>query len=201
MTETLVDRDHGQVISDGNYHGQHNALGPYIDTCLFLLFCPFSAGKVRCRWIKSVAERPIPGGKARSQQSRSNEQGGPLVLCQAPSPTGRCTQLAALMSPPKALWASAMKPLPFPFKDTVRADFGNGREVGVYPGMMASALERGQSVWPQDPGLLRRRRRQPGDDRSFPEDAEGLNPWQSALDRVRGFPQEGQSPFVFVGQV
>ncbi|XP_031953765.1 uncharacterized protein LOC116438855 isoform X2 [Corvus moneduloides] len=67
--------------------------------------------------------------------------------------------------------------------------------------MTASASERGRSVWSEDPGLLRRRRRQPGDDRSFPEDAEGLNPWQSALDRVRGFPQEGRSPFVFVGQV
>ncbi|XP_031953767.1 uncharacterized protein LOC116438855 isoform X4 [Corvus moneduloides] len=53
------------------------------------------------------------------------------------------------------------------------------------------SCERGRSVWSEDPGLLRRRRRQPGDDRSFPEDAEGLNPWQSALDRVRGFPQEG----------
>ncbi|XP_031953768.1 uncharacterized protein LOC116438855 isoform X5 [Corvus moneduloides] len=46
------------------------------------------------------------------------------------------------------------------------------------------SCERGRSVWSEDPGLLRRRRRQPGDDRSFPEDAEGLNPWQSALDRA-----------------
>ncbi|XP_068885152.1 uncharacterized protein [Aphelocoma coerulescens] len=57
--------------------------------------------------------------------------------------------------------------------------------------MTASASERGRSVRSEDPGLLRGRRRQPGDDRSFPEDAEGLNPWQSALDRVTGFPPEG----------
>ncbi|XP_077041969.1 uncharacterized protein LOC129125630 [Agelaius phoeniceus] len=50
-----------------------------------------------------------------------------------------------------------MKPLPFLFKGVTRVAFFNGRGVVAYPVTMASALECGQRVQPQETGILRKR--------------------------------------------
>ncbi|XP_071308586.1 uncharacterized protein [Agelaius tricolor] len=72
-----------------------------------------------------------------------------------PSPTGRQTGFAALASP------------------AFRAAVRNRRGVAAHPTTMASASERGRSVRPEEPGLLRSRlskRQRPGASRTFPAD-------------------------------
>ncbi|XP_077030772.1 uncharacterized protein LOC129135208 isoform X3 [Agelaius phoeniceus] len=117
--------------------------------------------KAGCRCIASMAEHAIPGeGVPHSRKySWISAVKFKRAICsehaKLPSPAGRRTGFAALASP------------------AFRAAIRNRRGVAAHPTTTASASERGRSVRPEEPGLLRRRlskRQRPGASRTFPAD-------------------------------
>ncbi|KAM4754302.1 uncharacterized protein ACIQIH_000270 isoform 1-T1 [Cyanocitta cristata] len=97
-------------------------------------------GVIGCRPIKSVAEHPVPGSNARSQQS--SEGGGPLSLWRRPRSCG------------KSGWVGGGARVHSSFSSPTSPHL---LLTQVYPAVTVSAWGCGPSVWPEDPGLFRRR--------------------------------------------
>ncbi|CAN8189136.1 unnamed protein product [Coccothraustes coccothraustes] len=79
----------------------------------------------------------------------------PSEYAEPPSPTGRCAVFAALPGLPDAFQDLAVKPGTLLFQGVIPVAFSNRQGVAACPMTTESASERGRSVRPEEPGVLR----------------------------------------------
>ncbi|CAN8207443.1 unnamed protein product [Coccothraustes coccothraustes] len=79
----------------------------------------------------------------------------PSEYAEPPSPTGRRAVFAALPGLPDAFQDLAVKPGTLLFQGVIPVAFSNRQGVAACPVTTASASERGRSVRPEEPGVLR----------------------------------------------